>query len=82
MKKILDFISALLAKVVLLLPGSPFADMIDSLAQNEQVQEILGYMNYFLPIPQMLGAVGVWLVALAAYFIISPILHWSKAVKS
>lgn len=80
--KFFDLISALLAQVVSLLPSSPFTGMIESFAANSEVQTMLGYMNYFLPIPAMLSALGVWLVAIAAYYIIAPLLRWSKAVQS
>lgn len=80
--KILDFINDILVYVVQLLPGSPFTAFFELVQKNETVNIMLGYLNFFMPVALMLQILSGWLVCIGLYYIISPLLHWSKAVKS
>jgi hypothetical protein len=43
--------------------------------------ELLGYVNYFIPIAEMAAILSVWVVAIAAYYVASVALRWAKAIS-
>ena len=74
MKEMLD---KLLAVIVSLLPLSPFADAIDSLAQVPY----LGYINYFIPVGTCLKIGTAWLSAIALFYLYSVLARWIKLIE-
>lgn len=79
--KLLDLIRDLLIRIVNLLPDSPFVAFLSLVEKNETVNTMLGYLNYFVPVALVLQILSGWLVCIALYYVITPILHWTKAVK-
>lgn len=59
------------------LPASP----IIWLEANPQVRTYLGYVNWFIPIYQMIPILELWLVAILCYYVIQVILRWVKVVE-
>lgn len=59
------------------LPGSP----IVWLEANAQIKQYLAWVNWFIPIYQMIPILEVWLIAVLAYYAIQIILRWAKAVE-
>jgi hypothetical protein len=43
--------------------------------------EMLGYINYFLPIAEMAAITATWVVSIGAYYAISIVLRWAKAIS-
>lgn len=77
LQSIIDFLLDLLGKVLFFLPDSPFS----SFTVPDSVRSILGYVNYFLPLNQIVVTLGLWTAAIGAYIIYSVILRWIKAVE-
>lgn len=72
-----DLIDDILAAVLILLPDSPFAD-IDI---PYEIKQILGYVNYFVPVGAMLAIATGWLTAIGIYYLYQTILRWAKTIK-
>ena len=43
--------------------------------------ELLGYINYFLPLSEMAAILSVWVVSIGAYYIASVALRWVRAIS-
>lgn len=74
---IVDLVNNIISAVMLVLPDSPFANF----TVPEEVQKILGYVNYFVPIGVMLGIAAAWLSAIGVYYLWQTILRWAKTIK-
>lgn len=59
-----------------MLPASPFVAFIDAVGTIPY----LDVLNWFLPISEMLAVGQAWLVAITAYYVISLVLRWIKAI--
>lgn len=77
LETISNAIDSVLLAVLNLLPDSPF----EFLTKNAQIYNILRYVNWFLPVQQMIAVAEAWLAAVAVYFIYSIVLRWIKAVE-
>lgn len=71
MKEMLD---KLLHAVLALLPVSPFAPLIDSLADVPY----LGVLNWFFPISEMVAIGTLWLIAIGVYYTWMVVARWVK----
>lgn len=69
----------LLAKVLdaifILLPNSPFKD-IDS----SPISEFLGYLNYLIPVTEIVAIMTLWCTAIGLYYIVQIALRWIKVI--
>lgn len=74
---ITDVVSDIANAIVLLLPDSPFKDI----QIPSDVKEIMGYVNYFVPIGAMLTIGASWLTAIGVYYLYQTILRWAKTIK-
>lgn len=72
-----DILNDILAAVMVLLPDSPFANI----QIPYEVRQILGYVNYFVPIGAMLSIGTGWLSAIGIYYLYQTILRWAKTIK-
>lgn len=72
-----NFLIATLNVFLGLFPDCPFEDTIASLSQ----QEWLGYLNYFVPISEMIAMTSGWLVAIAGFWLYHIIYRWLKAIE-
>ena len=43
--------------------------------------ELMGYINYFLPISEMAAILSLWVIAIGAYYVASVALRWVKAIS-
>jgi hypothetical protein len=43
--------------------------------------DLLGYINYFLPLAEFSGILGGWLIAIGAYYMGSIVFRWVKAIS-
>jgi hypothetical protein len=73
---ILDGVAAIGNGLVWLLPTSPFTGI-----QNQLDSDILGYINYFIPIDAMLSVGSAWLLAIGMYYVYMVVLRWAKAIR-
>ena len=63
--------------IIVLLPDSPFKNI----EIPEELLDVLGYVNYFVPVGAMLGIGTTWLVAIGTYYLYQTILRWAKTIK-
>ena len=74
MKELLDtFLDWLLT----VLPVSPFRAFIDACSDLPY----LGWLNWFVPIGQMIAIGELWLTAIALYYMYSIIARWIRAIQ-
>lgn len=59
------------------LPSSP----IVWLEANTQIKQYLKWVNWFIPIYQMIPVLEAWLVCVICYYVIQVILRWIKVVE-
>ena len=43
--------------------------------------ELLGYINFFLPLSEFAAILSVWTIAIGAYYIASIVLRWVRAIS-
>lgn len=63
-------------KILSLLPHSPFRSFID----NFQSPQYLGWLNWFFPVKQIIVILGLWLSAIALFYLYSVIMRWVKLI--
>lgn len=66
--------------LIQVLPLSPFKGIVYNLESSE-VQEILSYLNWFIPINEMINILSAWLAAITLYYLYVVILRWIKVIK-
>lgn len=59
------------------LPASP----IVWLESNSQIQQYLKWVNWFIPIYQMIPILEIWLVCVSIYILFQIVLRWAKVVE-
>lgn len=69
-------IAALGVLLVSLLPTSPFQGLL-----ADMVVPYLDSLNWVIPLGFMVNVLGLWLVAIALYYIVSIGLRWVKAIE-
>ena len=76
----IDFMSTLLDKflewVLALLPTSPFTEFINACSDIPY----LGWLNWFIPVGQMIAIGEAWLVAIGLFYMYSIVLRWIRAI--
>lgn len=75
-----DTLVSLGLQIISIFPASPFQPLINSL-KGSAVAEVLGYVNWFIPIGTMLGILAGWLACIAAYYVYQIILRWIKVIE-
>jgi hypothetical protein len=60
--------------------GCPINAWINTIRSSYPIL-ILGYINYFIPIQEMLVLLGTWVLAINGYYIYSIVLRWAKAIS-
>jgi hypothetical protein len=78
--QVIGLINKLLGKLadiaMAALPDSPLPDQL----LPAEVQNILGYVNWFVPMGTMRNIMLLWLGAVGIYYIYQAILRWAKAI--
>lgn len=67
----------ILSGIMFLLPDSPFSN----LEIPQEVRNIFGYVNYFVPVRAMLLIGSSWLSAIGIYYIYQAVLRRVNAIK-
>lgn len=73
---LLDWLQAVLTFLLQLLPDSPF-----TFESASQFRQVMGYINYFIPVGKMIAVFSAWLIAVAIYYSVSAVLRMVKAVE-
>lgn len=61
------------------LPLSPFKSFIEGI-QLAIGAKYLGWLNWFVPVGQILGVLAAWLSAIALFYMYSIIMRWVKVI--
>lgn len=72
---IAGIINSILSFVFSFLPPSPFKGMFTAMADNE----ILQYLNWFVPVSDFVAMLSVWLGAIIVFYAYQIVLRWIKA---
>lgn len=72
-----NLFDTILNAVLVLLPDSPF----QKIALPEELQDILGYINWFIPFRLMSNTLLFWLSAIIVYYAYQVVLRYTNAVK-
>ena len=64
--------------ILFLLPDSPFQKFI---LGNDVVKKYVGFVNYFVPVAEMLLIFSAWCTAIAVYYIYQIVLRWIKMIE-
>ena len=73
---IIKFLQSAIAWVIDLLPDSPFQFDVPP-----YVQQLLGHINYFIPIGFMVKTLLAWTACIAAWYVIQVVARWIKAIE-
>ena len=73
---IVDGLKVAGAAVIALLPDSPF-----DILSNTAVGQYMGWLNWLVPIEQIVGILEAWCSAILVYYIYVTILRWIKAIQ-
>lgn len=76
LNQIVGWLSNLLGWVTQFLPDSPFQNLLAS----GPVATYLGYVAYFVDVQYIVNATGLWIAAIAVYYVYMAILRWVKAM--
>ena len=74
---ITDKLGIIIDSIMLLLPDSPFR----SLTVAAEVQPVLGFINWALPISGMVAILQAWIVCVSVFYVYQLILRWAKAIE-
>lgn len=76
-QSIKNFVTAVMKLLITVLPDSPFNKFISALASND----FLKYLNWFIPVGNMIAIGEAWLTCIAIYYVYQLILRWVKAIE-
>jgi len=74
-QKCIDGLGDTLESIIELLPDSPF-----NLINNSAVSEYMGFLNWIVPMSEIVAILQVWTVAVATYYVVVVVLRWIKAI--
>lgn len=73
---LISMLGKVLSLLFLLLPNSPF-DLIDF----SFINEYMGYLNYIVPVSDIIKISVSWVGCIGVYYIIQIALRWAKVVE-
>lgn len=76
-----ELISGGLKAILGFLPDSPVAGMLDDLAANTQITQMLGMLNWFIPFYLFVPILTAWLGCIALYYVYQVVLRWLHAIE-
>lgn len=72
-----EIVTTFLQWVLALLPTSPFTSFIQACSDIPY----LGWLNWFIPVGQMIAVGEAWLVAIGLFYMYSIVLRWIRAIS-
>lgn len=76
-----DFGYMIASWAVLLLPESPFQKFAKNFSENAPFENILNYINYFVPIGPMITFLATYVAAVAIWYIVRWALRLVKYIQ-
>lgn len=74
---ILEWLEKFLHDVLQYLPTSPFKAYLSKISDLPYLE----YVNYFIPIPEIIAITEAWIIVVGVYYIYSVALRWVKALE-
>lgn len=74
-----DALVSLALTIINFFPQSPFRPLLDRFHDSD-IYTILCYVNYILPISDMLAILSLWIVGVSAYYIYQLVLRWIRVI--
>lgn len=74
---ICEGIASVISYLFSFLPDNPFSDF----SAPSEVTEVLGYVNWFLPVKQIIVVIGLWLSAIIVIIISKLVLNFFQVIK-
>lgn len=71
----IDGLGDTLESVLDVLPDSPF-----NLIDNSAVSEYMGFLNWLVPMTEIVAILQLWVVAISTYYVVVVVLRWIKAI--
>lgn len=75
---IVEFLNSKLGDILFFLPDSPLPKFWKYVYLDNQ---LLSYVNWFIPLDAFVAIGSVWLLCVSGYYIYSIILRWVRAVE-
>ncbi len=72
-----DFFADIGNSIIEILPSSP----IVYLESNPEIEKVMGYVNFFIPIYSFIALLEGWLIAIMIYYAVVVILRWAKIIE-
>lgn len=72
-----DFLSGIITTILKLLPADPFKSVILALPKMEW----LGWLNWFVPVSQILAVLTAWTTVIALFYVYQAIARWLKLIQ-
>lgn len=76
-----DILTGGLKAILAFLPDSPFAEVLDELAGNAQITQLLGMVNWFIPFYLFVPVLTAWGVCVGVYYVYQIALRWFNAIE-
>lgn len=80
MNEVIKYTGQLGRTILNFFPADPFADAIVQFSAMFD-NAVLEYLNYFIPVGPFLKILAIWLVAVAAYYVVTPLARWAKLIS-
>lgn len=71
-----NFISKIATNLLSVLPQSPFRTFIN----NFQAPTYIKWLNWFIPVSDILNILALWLTAITLFYLYSIIMRWIKVI--
>lgn len=76
----MDFFSFDAGWIYSILPLDPFKDVISEL-YDSSIQEGLSWLNWLIPIGDLIEILLLWVTCIATYYIYTVVLRWLKVIE-
>lgn len=80
MNEVIKYTGQLGRTILNFFPADPFENVIVQFSAMFD-NAVLEYLNYFIPVGPFLKILAIWLVAVAAYYVVTPLARWAKLIS-
>lgn len=80
MNEVIKYTGQLGKTILNFFPADPFENVIVQFSAMFD-NAVLEYLNYFIPVGLFLKVLAIWLVAVAAYYVVTPLARWAKLIS-
>lgn len=80
MNEVIKYTGQLGKMILNFFPADPFENVIVQFSAMFD-NAVLEYLNYFIPVGPFLKILAIWLVAVAAYYVVTPLARWAKLIS-